>query len=211
VNDGTAIAVLAGGRSRRMGRPKALLPLGGSTLLQPLLASLEPLGHPVTLIAPHADVDADDLADALARFGLPVTRDATPDAGPLAGLDAAFASTGAQRLLLLACDLPFLTTEFLCWLVAQARPGRGALPVDAEGRLQPLCAVYDAACRPELSRRLQEGRLRMTEFAEGCGSRPLAYETWSRFDDGWLLRNVNEPADWEAARQRWDERNPGGS
>ncbi len=202
----TVVAILAGGRSRRMGgRHKATLPMAGGTVLGCILQGTGALGLPCWLVGAHESCPEDpDLIAALSATGLPMTRDRRPDAGPLAGLDAAFAATSAQRILLLACDLPFVTAGFLSWLVAQADDA-GAIPVDASGRLQPLCAVYGASCRAHLTTALDAGSLRLQEFAGRTGARLLAHETWARFDpSGKLLMNLNDPADYAEARQWLD-------
>ena len=94
------VAVLAGGQSRRMGRDKALLQLGDQTLIERVLAAAHPLGYPRLIIGDPA---------AYAHLGLPVHPDRHPGLGPLGGLYTALSTTDAP-VLLLACDLPFLTS-----------------------------------------------------------------------------------------------------
>lgn len=205
-----AAVVLLGGRSARQGgRPKALLRLGGGTVLDRVLAALSPLGLPVHLVLPHPDSGAAAGENGICldrcaqRLGLPVARDLRPDAGPLGGLEAALAATGARRLLLLACDLPFLTSPFLSWLLEQADAHPAVVPTDGD-RLHPLCAVYAAACcRAQLEADLAAGRLRFQDFALRIRARQLPRQEWASFDPkGRLLANLNQPADYEAAR-RW--------
>lgn len=198
----TVAAILIGGRSRRMGRAKAALPLGQGTVLERVLAAVADLPVPVHLVGAGATADA-DLAHLVARLALPVHRDRVPDAGPLAGLDAAFAATAADRVLLLACDLPFLTGPFLAWLLEQARGWPAAVPADDGERCHPLCAVYGRGCRPALSAALETGRLRLHDFLGDVGARWLPRRTWAGFDpDGQLLANLNTLADYERARAR---------
>ena len=127
------VAVLAGGQSRRMGRDKALLPLGGQTLIERVLAAAHPLGYPRVIIGDPT---------AYAHFGLPVHPDRRPSLGPLGGLYTAL-STTATPVLLLACDLPFLTPDFLRHLVNRRGPHQAVVPHTATG-LQPLCALLRA-------------------------------------------------------------------
>ena len=97
------VAVLAGGQSRRMGRDKALLPLGDQTLIERVIAAARPLACPCFIVGDPA---------TYAHLGLPVHPDRHPGLGPLGGLHTALGATGAP-VLLLACDLPFLTPDFL--------------------------------------------------------------------------------------------------
>ncbi|MCY3737581.1 MAG: molybdenum cofactor guanylyltransferase [Gemmatimonadaceae bacterium] len=201
----TAVAVLVGGRSRRMGgRAKAALPLGGRTVLERVLHEADGLGCPVGLVAGReAAADGDELARLLERLGRPVVRDLHADAGPLGGLEAAFAATGAGRVLLLACDLPFLTLPFLSWLVSQDSGIQALVPSEEDDRCHPLCAVYPASCRGELRNRIEARRLRVHDFVRAIGARLLPRPQWQRFDaDGRLLANLNEPADYRRA-MRW--------
>ena len=208
----TAVAVLVGGRSRRMeGRAKAALPLGDRTVLERVLAAADGLGCPVSLVAGcEAAADGDELTRLLERLGRPVVRDLHADAGPLGGLDAAFAATGAGRVLLLACDLPFLTRPFLSWLVSQSVAGPAVVPAEEDGRCHPLCAVYPGSCRGQLRECIEARRLRARDFVRAIGARILPRPLWQRFDaEGRLLANLNEPADYRRAL-RWLEEDADG-
>ena len=150
--------------------------------------------------------DGAELARLLERLGRPVVRDRRADAGPLGGLEAAFAATGAGRVLLLACDLPFLTRPFLSFLVSRAEAGSALVPAEEEGRCHPLCAVYPASCRPQLEERVRNRRLRVRDFVRAIDARLLPRPHWQRFDeDGRLLANLNEPGDYRRAL-RWLDR-----
>jgi molybdopterin-guanine dinucleotide biosynthesis protein A len=208
----TVIAVLTGGQSRRMGRAKATLPLAGATVLEHILRVTEIVGLPRILVGSHETQSEDaDLCSLRLSTGLPLVRDQYPDAGPLAGLHAVFAATQAQRVLLLACDLPFLTSSFLNWLLRQSDTGdsgsgTSVVPVDDEGRLHSLCAVYHESVRPTLSQALEARSLRFQDFVKASGLRLLGPEQWAGFDgDGQLLANINEPQDYHAALERFEE------
>lgn len=201
----TDVAILVGGASRRMADlgPKALLPLGGRTLLERTVRTADGVGSNTLLVTAHDSVPRDEAIETLLhKLQLPVARDRHPDSGPLAGLDAALATSIADRVLLLACDLPFLTTPFLTWLVQQAASQAGAVPVDVDGRWHPLCGVYDRRCVDHLQHCLTAGRLRLQEFAREVGCVGLPASTWTRFDpQQQLLTNVNQVEDYERVLQ----------
>lgn len=198
----TCVAILCGGLSRRMGgRTKAALPLGDTTVLGQILATTAALDLPRLLVTGTGPVDA-DLAPLLAASGVAQTGDRYLDSGPLAGLHAAFAATAARRVLLLACDLPFLSLEFLLWLLEQNQEVGSVVPVDAKGRLHPLCAVYDANCRADMEKALESRQLRLQNFLRAIGARQMGPDSWANLDPhGQLLTNLNEPEEYEAARQ----------
>ncbi|MBT3343182.1 MAG: molybdenum cofactor guanylyltransferase [Gemmatimonadetes bacterium] len=198
------IAILAGGRSRRMdGPPKACLQVGDHSLLQRVLDASTPLQLPIWLI--RAADPAPDLQVHLQQTRVPQLVDQWPDAGPLGGLATAMTQTSCQRVLLLACDLPFLTTQFLEWLMAQATDASAVVPADGD-RLHPLCAVYDRRCDPSLQDRVAQGRLRAHDFLHDLeDAEVLPRMVWDRFDESdRLLTNINTAEDLEEAR-RWVE------
>ena len=132
-------AVLVGGASRRMGRPKEALEVGGERLLDRILAALELAG-----CGPAVLLGGGPAGGAAAT--LPRLPDAPGVRGPLAGLLAALRSERAGWLVA-ACDLPLLSRPAVEWLAAQRGPARerdrwAVLPRVA-GRVQPLLAVYE--------------------------------------------------------------------
>ncbi len=127
--------VLAGGRSTRMGRDKALLPLAdGRTLLARQLDVLRAAGAAEVLVSARHE-------QRLPLKGARLIPDCEPDCGPLGGIAAALAAAAHDRLLVLAIDLPRMSAEFLAGLVAAATPDRGLVPL-LDGEPEPLAALY---------------------------------------------------------------------
>jgi len=131
-----AAAVLAGGASRRMGRDKATLRLGGVELASLALAVAARVAEPVVLVAPEGHPARRVAAPAVADPGL----------GPLAAVAAALAALEAEHVLVLAADHPGLRVELLAHLVALAgragAAGPEAVACRRGPRLEPLVAVY---------------------------------------------------------------------
>jgi len=131
--DATAV-VLAGGRSRRMGRDKSLVQVGG----KPLIA------HIVDQLRPHFDellVSASDPA-RYAFLDLPIVPDRVPDQGPLMGIASALAAAHHDRVFVTACDIPEVDVDLMTTLLRRARHHDGAVPRSGEGLFEPLFAVY---------------------------------------------------------------------
>ncbi|MSR82043.1 MAG: molybdenum cofactor guanylyltransferase [Candidatus Latescibacteria bacterium] len=188
-------AILAGGQSRRMGRDKASLQLGGRSLIEHVLAAVRPLDCPTFIVARQA-IDHTHL-------GLPVCPDLFPGAGPLGGLCTALHHTSTPVLLLLACDLPFLTPEFLRFLAESLGERQAAVPQspEAEG-LHPLCAAYATSCLPAVERLLDQGEGRMYTLCRQLDLRVLTPEEWQPFDPhGLLLSNLNTPEEYQRAQE----------
>jgi molybdopterin-guanine dinucleotide biosynthesis protein A len=137
-------AVLVGGASRRMGRPKEALEVGGERLLDRIVAALAAAGcGPAVLIGAGRAVGGPAAA-------LPRLADAAGVEGPLAGLLAALRSERAAWVVA-ACDLPRISRPAVEWLVAQREAARArgcwAVLPRAGGRVQPLLALYEPESR----------------------------------------------------------------
>lgn len=179
-----SVAILAGGHSRRMGTDKALLSLNGVALIERVLAASRPLEVPHLLIANNPSLD---------YLGLTRYADRRPDHGPLGGLYTALDAAPTQSVLLLACDLPFITTAFLRFLASGLLDYQAVIPADADGS-HPLCALYDRSCLVLAQHALQEKRLRLKSFLKELDVRYLAADEWRCFDPYQrLLANLNTP------------------
>jgi molybdopterin-guanine dinucleotide biosynthesis protein A len=186
-NPALAGFVFCGGRSRRMGRDKALLPFGGTDLLGHAVERLRAAGAArVSLLCGETPRHAER--------GLPLVLDAVAGAGPVGGLLAALRALEAgERALVLAVDVPHVPAGLLAALDELA--GDAAVPEGPAGP-EPLVAVYSAACAGPLARRLERGEARMTAFwPEVAVVRP-GREWLARFGEpGRLFANWNAPED----------------
>ena len=190
-SDATVGFVVAGGRSQRMGRDKAVLPWGAATLLDHAVARLRTVCCEVRVLSGAASRYADR--------GLPVDVDAIADGGPLAGLAAALAVASPRSVLLLGVDLPFVTAPLLAHLRDAVSGADAAVPVLAAGA-EPLCAAYGAACGSAVQEALAAGSRKMTSFWPRVRVRRLDEGDLARFGPvERLFRNLNDPAEYDAA------------
>jgi molybdopterin-guanine dinucleotide biosynthesis protein A len=180
-------AILAGGRARRLGgRDKSRLVIGGRTILAHQLDVLQRLVSRTVIVAN----DPEAFADA----GVPVLPDAVPGSGSLGGIYTALAHAGGP-VLVLACDLPFVTAPFLARVIEAGRGADIAIPRGHDG-YQPLCANYAPACAGPLRRRIELGALKVVDLLADVRVRELGPEEIATFDpDGLLLLNVNTADD----------------
>ncbi len=150
-NQSVAGIVLAGGKSSRMGRDKALLRVGdGPPLVELVVGRLRTLVGEVIVVASDG-----------ARFGaLPakIVPDVYPDAGPLSGIYSGLLATERHRALVTASDMPFLSRRLLSHLLEAPGDHDVVLPRLASGFLEPLHAVYSQTCREVFRRQLDDGR-----------------------------------------------------
>ena len=157
-------AIQAGGRSRRMGRDKAWLPLGGRPLIEHVLAAARPVVDRVVIIIDPGSDQAERYRGFAAQAGVEVQPDLYPGFGPLGGIESALAGcSSGESALVLACDLPYLSREFLAFLRSRHEEGGAAVtvPVDRNGHLQPLVAAYSEACRRAIAEMIATRLLRV--------------------------------------------------
>jgi molybdenum cofactor guanylyltransferase len=185
--------VLAGGRSSRMGSDKALLAWAGETLLKRTLALARQACGRVFVCGP---------GERYGNFG-DVIEDTQPGLGPLSGIQAALHATETDLNLILSVDLPLMTSEFLVWLVQQARAGEQRITApDAGGSLQPLCAVYHREVVGIVDEALAKGDLKVTRlFARTTTCIIGEREIRAAGFESSVFANVNTPGDYKSLLQ----------
>jgi len=179
--------VVAGGRSRRMGRDKALLPWHGKTLLDHAVERLAGLCGRIFVLCGREPRYQDR--------GRPVIVDPVRDAGPLAGIVAGLRVLEDEPGLFLAVDLPQVPAALLGHLLDRAEGWDAVVPVSPGGP-EPLCAVYTRACLQPAEHRLAAGELKMTSFWGDVRVREVGLDELRRFGEPSLIfRNINSPRD----------------
>jgi molybdopterin-guanine dinucleotide biosynthesis protein A len=196
---GTAI-ILAGGRSRRMGRPKAALPFGDETLLRRLVRIYRGwFGEVLVAAAP-----GQDLPEAPA----PVLRDAVEGLGPLAGISSGLRAAGFEACFVTSCDHPFPDRRVVDALMA------GLLQADAcvarwEDRLQPTFAAYRRGLAGLCEAQLAAGELAPVRLYDKVRTRILEpAELIALEPEGLSMLDVNDPETYLRALERLARREP---
>ena len=175
--------ILAGGESRRLGRDKRILRIGGKTLLaktQELLKNV--LGEEPFVVGDNLvglDINPDR-----------IILDARPDCGPLGGLVASLEKSPTEWVLILAVDMPFLEKADLQRMLQVARQHYDVLTLSADGRPEPLAALYRRTALPFWQERLNNGVLSLSE-----GIEQLKWQSVLVKDDSRALLNINDSRD----------------
>lgn len=191
--------ILAGGESSRMGRDKALLELDGVALVVRTARLVERVAETPTIVG---------APDRLGALGFNVIGDEWPGAGPLGGIATALHASNAPWNLIVACDLPYLTKAWLEYLVVRALSSTAdaVVPMNERGA-EPLCAIYNRKCEPEIRAALERGTRKVTDGLDGRRVENIEPAEWKVFDsDGLLFKNMNSPADYEEAKATFSGR-----
>lgn len=184
--------ILAGGKSSRIGTPKGLLPLAGRPLILHMVRLLKFFGETPVIIGQQDDYSG---------LGLRVIADDRRDLGPLGGICTALRVTSRDWNLILGCDLPFLTREWLEFLIARAldSPADVVIPLNERGH-EPLCAMYRQRAHASIEAALARGVRKVTDGLAELTLTTIAPSEWKPFDPrGRLFKNINTPADYEQA------------
>lgn len=186
-------AILAGGPATRFGgRDKSALLVDGRAILDRQIAALAPLTTDLLIVGGRNGVGGGGGDVARPRF----VSDIVPGCGPLGGLHAALTEARGDALVVVACDMPYVTSPFIAYLLSLARDADIVVPHSDRG-YHPLCAVYTRACLEPAAARLADRRLKMLELVAGMRTRVVPVEDIRRFGDpDRLLTNVNTPAEY---------------
>ena len=186
-------AILAGGQASRLGGiDKGGLSVGTASILQRQLELLSTLTSHIVIVTSNRSrcrgVDAR------------VVEDRVPGAGALGGVYTALVEATTAQVLVLACDMPFLTAPLLQRLVDRGATADVAVPRDGRGR-HPLCASYQRRVAPGLRTRIDAGTLTVGAALDDLTVHEIGPEELAGFDpDGRALFNVNTPDDYARAR-----------
>jgi molybdopterin-guanine dinucleotide biosynthesis protein A len=196
--------VMAGGVSRRFGSDKALVQFDGTPLLLRMCELLQAATGSVRVVAPRGRYTDLDIS---------VIEDLWPDEGPLGGMITALQATAtADRRckwnLIVSCDMPFLTDEWLNYMNerAIASDAEVVVPQSAHG-LEPLCACWRTSAAASLHAAFDDGVRKVTEAMKRLRMEVLDETHWKRFDSAErIFWNMNTPQDYETALQMWGTR-----
>lgn len=185
-------AILAGGQSRRMGKPKLFLDFRGNTFIAHLLTQLQQQVNNVMIAGAP---DPRQLAD----LGVPVFADAQVadtknDNGPLAGIFTSLSNMQRKWLLIAPCDNPLLPTNYAARLLETARAQSAPLVyVRKQGREQPLYALIQSSLLESLEAYLASGERKVLPWYKSVGAVALDWD-----DVGLAFDNLNTPEEYAA-------------
>jgi len=195
--DATAV-ILTGGKSSRMGRPKALLPFNGEPLITHVVRTLKKMfAEAVVVAAPEQELPI-----------LPVVlvRDEVAYQGPVSGIYHGLKASSQEICFVTSCDAPFLNLQLIAHLLAQISDSDVVVPYWQE-RYQPLHAAYRRSVAPLLREQLDRGELRPISLYAKVRTREIHQDEIRRLDpEGLSFLNMNNPDDYQAALEMWGKR-----
>jgi molybdopterin-guanine dinucleotide biosynthesis protein A len=195
--------ILLGGASSRMGTDKAKLSLDGKQFVERIAEQLASVATTVKVVG---------AAESASSFKWENVPDVFPNWGALGGLYSALAASQADWAAIVACDLPFVTGELFVRLASHRENFDAVIPVQADGRPQPLCGIYrPVKCAPIARELIEAGKRRPRDLLQKITTRWIKPEELSDIEGcADFFMNINTPEDFERAKRKLlEESSPG--
>jgi molybdopterin-guanine dinucleotide biosynthesis protein A len=206
--------IQAGGRSSRMKRDKAWLEIEGVPMIERVVAAARPAVSRLGIIVNAANPQVERYERLAESCDTGLIFDLHEHLGPLGGIHTALAHCGAgESALIMACDLPFITTEFLTFLsdIHQTQNPRSAIrnpqsitvPLDQSNHLQPLAAIYNQSLEATVEQMLAVNELKVDRLYSRASTRQVGFAEFAHLRDAErFFINVNTPEEYQAALGR---------
>ena len=189
-----SVAILAGGKSKRMGQNKAFLRVGNKMVIERVIDRVQPLTDDLFI--------STNSPDAFSQFNLPMVGDLYPDKAALGGIYTAIHSAQHHRVLIVACDMPFLNIDLLNHLIKLSPTVDVVAPLINPPQPETMHAVYGKACLPAIEKRLLADKLRIIGFFDDVTVRYVEKNEIATIDpDFYSFINMNTPEDLERVRK----------
>lgn len=187
-------AILAGGKSTRMGQNKAVMEIGGRRLIDRLVEGLAGIFPEVIIVA-----NVPGLYDSL---GVKVVSDLIPEKGSLGGIYTATATASHPWAFVMACDMPFFNPDLIRYLATLTTDCDVVIPYTDDW--EPLHALYAKTCLPFMERMIHSGDLKVVRFFPSVRVRRVDRGELAPYDPyGFSLFNMNTPAEFARAEEWW--------
>ncbi len=186
--------ILAGGKNLRLGRNKALVILDGKSLLEHVVERLRPLTERILIIASRGQSDLSVTGE------VEILLDIYPDKGPLGGIYTGLLVSQSSHSIVVACDMPFLNTELLRYMLELSGDFDAVVPRLEEGMIEPLHAVYSRNCLDNMKKQLECNQLKVHSFLNTVRVRYVERAEMQKLDPQLLsFFNINYQSDLDRA------------
>lgn len=188
--------ILAGGKSSRLGRNKALQIVGGKSLIQWMVDRLSTLSTEIIIATAHGEA-----IPCSSSVKMETVADAYSGKGPLAGIHSGLIASSRARAIVVGCDTPFLSVALLEYMT-QTSPTVDVVVPRIKEKVEPLCAVYSKNCVDPIQELLKQSELRIIELFAMVKVRYIEEDEIDNFDPEHLsFFNINSQADLDRARR----------
>jgi molybdopterin-guanine dinucleotide biosynthesis protein A len=171
-----------------MGTDKGLLDFNGKTIVQKIIEQLQLAVNKTILVSNNAEYK---------KFGLEVIPDLIKDKGPTGGIHAALSYTDSEKIFVVTCDMPNITTKAIQYMMEQASHSQITLPLN-HGKVEPLFGVYSKKCLPLWQQLIEQGMIKLQEMVTHFDLLKINVDNNDLFSDS-LFLNINDKNDFQKA------------
>lgn len=177
----SGIIILAGGKSSRMGEDKGLMPLFGRAMISYVIDKALEVSPNIVIVSDNPNYK---------KFDFPVVKDVYKEKGPLGGIYSGLINSEREKNLVLSCDIPYVKSGLLKYLLYQAEGYDITIPIHKE-RIHPLIGIYSKHCASHFKRCIELDKLKITNAFEPFETN---YVEADEFDDI-EFKNLNSKKD----------------
>jgi len=181
--------ILAGGKSSRMKRDKALLKFHDKPFIQLISETLHKVFENVIIISDHVE--------QYKFLYLPIYQDVYKDCGPLAGIHSAFVHTQSNGIFISSVDLPLIDVSAIQYILNQ-KCNADAILFSLDGQIQPLFGLYYRACLLKIENQLKQKRYSVVEFLDKINTNIILLNSKQINISSKILQNINSPEDYQS-------------
>ncbi len=185
--------ILAGGQSSRMGQNKALMKIDGVPVIERIAIELEKITDELLIVT--------NTFHTYQYLNIPMVGDEQKGKGPLAGIQAGLKATRSEKNLIVACDMPFISSSLGDFLLEELEDYQAAIP-KLEGHVHPLFGAYRKDALHAVSQSLAKNELRMMSLLQNLHVRYISEDILSRKGipvKDTAVFNMNDPIEYEKA------------
>ncbi len=173
-------AIIAGGRSKRLGTDKALIYFKGKKLIEYAIELMQAFTNEIVISANK---------NKYTEYSFPVVPDNYPDLGPISGLEAVLKHSRTRKNMVVPCDTPFLSTELYETLINFSETYDAVVPRTANGKTEPLIAVYSKDILPVISQQIKKHDYKLQHLLKAINTKFVL------IDNKHNLSNINTISD----------------
>jgi molybdenum cofactor guanylyltransferase len=174
--------ILAGGKSSRMGTEKGMLPLCGKPMILYAIEALSPICSQLIISSS---------SDSYTDLGYQAVADEFPGIGPMGGIYSALRKSKNEKNLVLSCDLPFVTSELLKYILDNSEGFKVAVPWLGGKYYEPLCGFYNSSILGKIGDYILNENYKLPDLFEEISINRLVINKQSSFYNEHLFLNIN--------------------
>ena len=180
--------ILAGGKSSRLGTDKGLYLLNGKPIIEYVISQLKPVVTNIVIVTNNKEYE---------QFGYEIIADNIADNGPSGGIHAALKHTGTNQNFIVSCDMPFITSDSILFMINNSMGYQITVPVN-NGKFEPLFAVFSKECFTKWEEIINNGTKKMMDIINQFNTLKVNIDNNPLFPKS-LFLNINTPEDLQKA------------